>query len=702
MFDFCLLPDNKFLRKIFVLAIFCIISLVAFLTRSYDCARESLKYQDLMPFTLECAMMYSYSWDIAREGKLPEYDKSLVGQEDVPSNSQMSISLEYFLGYGYKIKEFFSSFTRNTDSSFNANNSDYNINTDFVSWIRIQLRLWISLSAGLIFIWLLLLDSSFLFSILGGLLFAIAPAAIARATGQDIIRENFAIPLILFTFISYYWYVLSMPGNAKLMLLFIGVAMALISWDMTQLCLSLWGIYELITAFFKKDEQNVKSRAWEVIFIACIICGLFNPYLFSHNLIYSPLVIIIIPSLLITLRFSNKRPLTRIISSCAVTVFLFLLWFMFIKNFGFSGNYSHFYSLLLAKIKFANIPPVDPALLDFDSRILWTPALHSATKSIYWHLFHFVVPVFALLAVTVISFRKTRNSFNSSLLMPVVFSIFFFLLFIFMVRFHALAIPFICVSIIVFSEIIGKAFRKKTVRLVLALVLLSLMSSEFFFFMNMERAYNDDYKSQLALIRELNDSSVKNKVVLSDFTLSPMLKAYCGARIVLQPKFEMKGARDAVEEYFKLIYHGTEYEFMEFCRKYAVDYFIFDEGMMGGGIKEKFLHPWSTRYIANAEMIKKSAPVYLFSNKPETLTYFYQLDGQEDSDQNRFLVFKVIYPEDIKTADSLYYNARNFHGGDSSTLIEKAFRLNPASPEIRYLYYTLNNSRWPRFELKSE
>ena len=185
----------------------------------------------------------------------------MVGQEDVPSNSQMSISLEYFLGYGYKIKEFFSSFTRNTDSSFNANNSDYNINTDFVSWIRIQLRLWISLSAGLIFIWLLLLDSSFLFSILGGLLFAIAPAAIARATGQDIIRENFAIPLILFTFISYYWYVLSMPGNAKLMLLFIGVAMALISWDMTQLCLSLWGIYELITAFFKKDEQNVKSRS---------------------------------------------------------------------------------------------------------------------------------------------------------------------------------------------------------------------------------------------------------------------------------------------------------------------------------------------------------------------------------------------------------------------------------------------------------
>lgn len=647
-------------------------------------------------------MMYSYSWDIARDGKLAKYDKSLVGLENVPSDSQMSISLEYFLGYGYRVKAFLSSFTKNTDGSSIANDSNYNINTDFVNWIRVQLRLWISLSAGLIFVWLLLLDSSFLFSILGGLFFAVAPAAIARATGQDIIRENFAIVLILFTFVSYYWFILRTPSNFKLILLFVGASLALVSWDMTQLCFSLWGIYELIVALFGKDELRLKFRTWAVIFIACVICGLFNPYLFSHNLITSPLVVIIIPSLLIALRVRNKSHLARISLSFTALAVLFLLWFMVIKNFGFSGNYSHFYALLLAKIKFGNIQPVDPSLLDFDSRILWTPALHSATKAIYWNLFHFLAVAFAVLAAIVLIFRKTRSYLTSSLLIPVVFSVFFFILFVFMVRFHALAIPFICASIVVFSEVICKAFPKNLVRWILSLVLLGLIASDFFFFMNMERAYNDDCKSQLALIRELNYSSVKNKIILSDFTLSPMLKAYCGARIVLQPKFEMKDARDAVEEYLKLMYHGTEYEFMEFCRKYKVEYFIFDEGMMDGGIKEKFLHPWSTRYIANAEVIKKSAPVYLFSNRPETLTYFYQLDGQENSTQNRFVIFKVIYPEDIKGANSLYYKAKNSSDNVALSLIKEAFELNPASPEIRYFYYTLNKNTWPKIELKTK
>ena len=696
MLDFCLLPDNKFLRKIFILAMFFAIYLVAFLTRSYDCARESLKYQEFMPFTLECAMMYSYSWDIAKDGRLAKYDKSLVGQKEVSTDSQMSISLEYFLGYGYRVKEFFSSFKKNTEGSFCANNSDYDINTDFVSWIRVQLRLWISLSAGLIFIWLLLLNSSLLFSIFGGLLFAVAPAAIARATGQDIIRENFAIALILFTFVSYYWYVLRNPKKVKLLLLFLGVALALVSWDMTQLCFSLWGIYELIIAIFSKCSSALKFRAWVVVFIACIICGLFNPYLFSHNLIYSPLVVVVIPSLLIALGFRNKRPFARIALSFAALVVLLLLWFMVIKNLGFSGNYSHFYTLLLAKIKFANVQPIDPSLLDFDSRILWTPALHSATKSIYWNLFHFGMVVFAILALIVLTFRKVRNRLNSSLLMPIVFAVFFFMLFTFMVRFHALAIPFICISIIVFAEVFCRAFGKSFIRWILLLILLGLTTSDFFYFMNMERVYNDDCKSQLALIRELNSFSVKNKIILSDFTLSPMLKAYCGARIVLQPKFEMKGARDAVEEYLNLMYHGTEYGFMEFCKRYTVEYFIFDKGMMNGEIKEKFLHPWSTRYIANAEIIKKTAPVYLFSNRPETLTYFYQLDGQESSSQNRFVIFKAIYPKDIIAADSLYFEAENANNSDAVRLINKAFELNPASPEIRYLYYTLNKNNWPK------
>lgn len=702
MLNFCVLPDNKFLRKIFIFIMFCLIVLTAFLTRSYDCARESLRYADFMPFTLECAMMYSYSYDIAKDGKIPKDDMALVGAENVSAASQMSISLEYFLGYAYRIKEHILSFFRGDNPDFSPDNLKYNINTHFVDWIRFQLRLWISLSAGLIFIWLLLLDTGFLFSILGGLLFAVAPAAIARATGQDIIRENFAIPLILLTFVSYYCFLLRKPNILKLLLLAVTAALALVSWDMTILCFSLWGIYELIIVPFNRDNVKSKLEAWIAIFIVCIASGLFNPYLFTHNFLCSPLVAIIIPSLIFGLCITTKRTLVRLPLILCVIVILTSLWFLVIKNLGFSDNYSHFYSLLLAKIKFANVQPLNPSLLDFNSRILWTPALHSATVFIYWHLFHFVMLVFIIFFTFAFVFKRTRAKLTSSALLPVVFSKFFFVLFIFMVRFHSLAIPFICVSIALLGDIINKAYKRRSVKYLIYFILIGLIALEVYYFINMRRRYDDDFKAQLALVSDLNPDSIKGKVVLSDFTISPMLKAYCGARIVLQPKFEMKGARDAVEEYLNIMFHGSEKQFMEFCRKHKVEYFIFDTAIMNGGKKEFVLHPWSSRYIANANVVSETAPVYLFYHKPETLTYFYQIDGQENSKQNRFVVFKVIYPKDIAEAYVLYLKAEKSGYKEKLKLINQAFLLNPASPDIRYLYYTLNGNVWPEYNLKAK
>jgi hypothetical protein len=42
-------------------------------------------------------------------------------------------------------------------------------------------------------------------------------------------------------------------------------------------------------------------------------------------------------------------------------------------------SYSHFTSLLGAKLRFFNIRPDDPSLLTFNQRILWVPALNSTS-----------------------------------------------------------------------------------------------------------------------------------------------------------------------------------------------------------------------------------------------------------------------------------------------------------------------------------
>ena len=47
------------------------------------------------------------------------------------------------------------------------------------------------------------------------------------------------------------------------------------------------------------------------------------------------------------------------------------------NNFGSCGD-DQFYIEFM--IRFLNLKPADPSLLDFNQRIMWTPALHSATS----------------------------------------------------------------------------------------------------------------------------------------------------------------------------------------------------------------------------------------------------------------------------------------------------------------------------------
>ena len=83
---------------------FIFVILVAFAIRTYDYNREAGRFDGFVPFTLESAMMYSYAREIAEKGCLPDKDKALAGMDDLSINRQMSISMEYFLGYGYRLK----------------------------------------------------------------------------------------------------------------------------------------------------------------------------------------------------------------------------------------------------------------------------------------------------------------------------------------------------------------------------------------------------------------------------------------------------------------------------------------------------------------------------------------------------------------------------------------------------------------------
>ena len=62
---------------------------------------------NFVPYSIECAMMFGYIQDIASGKGVPDSDPNLHGLEDIAPYRQMIMGLEYFVGYAYRLKNFF-------------------------------------------------------------------------------------------------------------------------------------------------------------------------------------------------------------------------------------------------------------------------------------------------------------------------------------------------------------------------------------------------------------------------------------------------------------------------------------------------------------------------------------------------------------------------------------------------------------------
>ncbi len=668
--------------------LFAIVVASAYFARYHHFRNEEKKNPDFLPFTRESAMMYSYSLRVARGEGIPKFDEELAGLEKVPVASQMSIGLEYFLGYGYRLKNLFFGVAESPGSPFEDS-------PDFTRWARIQMRAWISLSAGLIFLWLIFARVKPLHALLFAMIYAFAPAAISRATGQDLIRELFAIPFI----ISFFTFSRAWLGKGRavwIVLALISEFLALATWDMTQLCFAIWGLYEIIRLFRIGSMSRRRKTFVYLSYATAILAAFLVPYLRAHSFYASPLMAVIFPLLVVLPLLSSRRDnaVKRMLVFSLSALFFIVAWRFALSVFSYGANYSHFLSLLIAKIKFMNVKPALPSLLDFDSRILWTPALHSATMRIFRFLFPAMPYLLAiLLCIRFFSRKRKFSRFTPSLGLPLFCSIFFFLLFIFMVRFHVLAIIFICVACALLSEDILRSATKRFAKAVLyTLVLLALLSELDISLRLVEgggRSYEGEYIGETSdLIRWMRSADLKGKTVLTAFTISPMLKAYCGTNIVLQPKFELPATRDMVEEYLKIIYKGNEQDLSKFCEKYGVDFYVFDKGYNGA------MHPDSSRYCADAENFTREAPVFRFYHKRERdkLRGFYEIEPPKElpSLSHKYLLFKVIskkdYADSLKLVSEARLALKNHDIMKACELAEKAVYLDPFSYKARILH----------------
>ncbi|HCE43401.1 MAG TPA: hypothetical protein DET40_07620 [Lentisphaeria bacterium] len=756
--------------RLFIFALFVLVFISSFAMRSFIYEREAVRIGEcykgakdalpqpsqgpFVPFFVESSIMFANSADVAAGRGIPAYDPLLPTNKNLKVAEQDTIGLEYFLGYGYRLKNrIFPS------PELKPEDQTYEDNPYFTSWARTQIRFWTSSVSAMIFLFLIVLRCPWKLALAGGLLHVVAPAALARYTGQDIIRGEFCMPLIMSVLVIAYWY-LGRPSKIKLVLLGVAAFLAMATWDMCQIFFGIWGVSEILRLIAGGKPSAKRRNVWFVILAAVLLASVVIPYHRIHNLFFSPLAVIVIPVLLIssTLNFRQsylKRLAVIVIAAAAA----FLVWWGISRMSSFSSNYGHFGNLLVAKLKYMNVKPADPLLLNFDARILWTPAMHSADIVILRMFFPFAIYMVPLMLGLALFFKPQRRLIYfrdmPRLCFPLFMTIFFFIAFIFVVRYHDFAIIFLCMLIPLLVQDWLRNIRSHRFQFVfiwgglLAMLLLALIALvpkhgiaisssvyvvvsvlvavfaiggtalvlvlrktgasagissekaaviaflglvvfiEFAQSFCMGRDYRNEYLPEMAgLVRWMRAEGVENETILTDFTLSPVLKAYCHAAIILQPKFELGDTRKDVEIYLDKIFFGAERNLNDFCVDKGVRYYVFDRGHAGDmGI-------YSSRYCAAASKIRIDSPVNLMYSPQtrEKLKWFYEIEPPQELKfiNTKYIVFKVISPDDRKNAQQWVADARKaIDTGNmplASRLAKAAVYADPVAPNTRILY----------------
>ncbi len=581
-------------------------------------------HKNFAPFTIESGMMYAYAQDIATGKGVPECDPLLNGLEHIPPYAQMSMELEWFLGWGWRIKNFIS-----PDPEPGAAEKRYQDHPRMAQWMSGQLRLWASLTSALLFLWLAVMGCPRKFAVPAGLLHAFSPAAIARATGQDIVRGEFAIPLILGALVLGYS-LFTAPKLWKAVLLGLVTAMAFAGWDLCQMIFGVWACFELLrfTLGHKLGKGHVLT--WSAVAAGVLIAAL-TPAGLAYDLWRTPFACVILPSLsgvMILVRCKPEWCRTWYRRLAVLAVLLCTLWtvrYFAIETEHYRSHYSHFSAAMEAKLEYWNKKPLDPGKLNYDARMLWTPSMTSATWMTSETFFpslrsekfreckplHFVfrylplgLTFFALLVLGTFLFSAVRiycKRHSGASLFPILCTFGFTIGFVYIIRYHEFLIIFLSASLALlcrdyFEALKPRALPRDTEQLpwkkiysmkktaaflrILPVILFALLvCHELNISANSKRYYTGDVAmrptAQLIEWFRREPERFAGKGVAANFTIGPMLRAYAGTGVAMNPQHGLKEIRDASEEYFRILYHGTEDEMADYCRRRNVRYIVF-------------------------------------------------------------------------------------------------------------------------------
>lgn len=599
-----------------------------------------------LPFTLEGAIHFHRVQQVLAHGHLPVVDHGLEFPHGIRVRETDTVTDTYLTAFLAKL----------LPASLSL--------AERLRWIEV---FWFCLGIPLLAWWVRLGTRSWWGGIVAAAFYAVALSNVIRSTGQEISHENFALPVLIASFVATglatrraFWL------NSALAAVLL--ALALMTWDLIQFYIFIWALWLGARVIFVRTPLAPREQgaAWLQV-LALVAAGMWNPYLRAHGFLLSPPLLLAIGAVVVAgarrifqglaaqdcpsrkTRLENENTgFSKPWKTCGGWLFLALLplalGLLAAKTYG--AAYGHFGELLLAKLRFLNIKPDDPALLTFNQRILWVPALHSATWRLTFALFPAIVTT-SCVALTCLALRKNEDQ-ASNLSLVITCLVVACVGYWFFVRLHVFVILFMAAVLGWWAAwSVRRAWWVGVVVAIFLLLTLAMETANTIQAPEQQGRLNVSYRELTGLTDWLR-KNVAPEPVLANFGVSASILAYGDCPILLHPKFESPTIRERVHAYGEVLFKGTEEQFRDWAERAGALYYVHALGEYGTiGVNQQM------RYMVNALPPRTDAPAWLFERAPKQLRLFTLVWGNA-----KYRVFRIhcradaqIAADQVETAD---------------------------------------------------
>lgn len=557
-----------------------------------------------IPFTLESALYYRRVKMVYDTDQLPKRDGSIQFPEGLDLRRTYTVGSEYV----------YAALAKCWPESVPVPNR--------LRWIESG---WFCLGIPLLALGLYAATRSWWGAGVGAACYAVALSAVMRSTGQELSHENFALP-----FLIGHWAAdmagrraVRRVGSALATLASAALlALALCAWDMVQFFVALRFLCAAADAV--RGRMPWGGRSWyrhSAELAALMAVGLLNPYHSAHGWLLATGMWVGYAAWLLPAWDAWRNRAGRSVTPVpwprrAAMVAGFVVAGLVVTLLTPHGSaYGHFGELMWAKIRHFNHKPADPSLLTFDQRIMWVPALHSAT----WGLLRTLFPAMLYLTIPAAAVVYAQSRKLPGLGWGRLLFFFFasFAAFVFFARFHVYLALFASalLGLAAATAAGGAKWRRWAVALVLGSGLFveaahTLQHPERWGRANVYYKEMDELAGVLA-------AKVAPDPVLANFGVSAYIATYGKCAILLHPKFEDEALRQRVKEYGEQLFLGTERSFRDWADRLGASYYVYAKGEFSRESPELQM-----RYFVNALEPPVDAPARRFEFQPDSLEYF--------------------------------------------------------------------------------